>query len=141
MSWLGLDADEGPYYQTQRFDRYREVTDQWLAEGKAYHCYCTKEELCGAPRKANEARGAGCVTMDAVAIVQMHARVSTRSFASRIPLDGEVVVNDQVRGRVAFENAQLDDLIIARSDGTPTYNFTVVIDDLRYGYYPCYPGR
>ncbi len=132
MAWLGLDADEGPFYQTQRFDRYREVTDQWLAEGKAYHCYCSKEELAELREQQ----------MNAGARIRYNGRCRDRTepldgvapvVRFKNPLDGEVVVNDQVRGRVVFENAQLDDLIIARSDGTPTYNFTVVIDDFDMG--------
>jgi glutamyl-tRNA synthetase len=128
MQWLGLTADEGPYYQTRRMDRYREVIDQWLAEGKAYRCYCSKEEL------------------DELRAKQMAAKQNPRydgrcrectdhrqgvPYVVRFknPLDGTVVVDDQVHGRVVFENTQLDDLIIARSDGTPTYNFCVVVDD------------
>ena len=128
MEWLGLDWDEGPIFQTERFDRYREVIDQWLEEGKAYHCYCTKEEL------------------DAMRAAQMEAGEKTRYDGRwrdrtepregvdpvvrfKNPLDGQVVVEDLVRGTVVFENEQLDDLIIARSDGTPTYNFTVIVDD------------
>ncbi len=128
MSWLGLESDEGPYYQSKRFDRYREVIDSWLAEGKAYHCYCSKEEL-DALRERQMAAGER---------VRYDGRCRDRAepvagvspvVRFRNPLDGEVVVNDTVRGRVVFDNAQLDDLIIARSDGVPTYNFTVIIDD------------
>ena len=128
MQWLGLTADEGPYYQTRRMDRYREVIDQWLAEGKAYRCYCSKEAL------------------DELRAKQMAAKQNPRydgrcrecadqqdgvPYVVRFknPLEGTVVVDDQVYGRVVFENTQLDDLIIARSDGTPTYNFCVVVDD------------
>lgn len=128
LSWLGLDADEGPFFQTQRFDRYREVTDQWLGEGKAYHCYCTKEELDG--RRAEQMASGGKLGYDG----RCRDREEPRDGIDPVvrfknPRQGEVVVNDQVRGRIVFDNAQLDDLIIARSDGTPTYNFTVVVDD------------
>ena len=128
MAWLGLDADEGPYYQSRRLSRYREVIDQWLAEGHAYHCYCTKEELAKLRRQQ----------MDSGQRVRYNGRCRDRAepragidpvVRFKNPLDGDVVVNDTVRGRVVFENAQLDDLIIARSDGAPTYNFTVIIDD------------
>ena len=128
MAWLGLDADEGPYFQTQRFDRYREVIEQWLSEGKAYHCYCTREELDALRQRQ----------MDAGDHVRYDGRCRERNepregvepvVRFKNPLDGQVVVEDRVRGRVVFENAQLDDLIIARSDGTPTYNFSVIIDD------------
>ncbi len=128
MDWLGLNSDEGPYYQSQRFDRYEEVINQWLADGKAYHCYCSKEEI-------DELRER---QMAAGERVRYDGRCRNRTepvegvspvVRFKNPLDGEVVVNDSVRGTVVFENAQLDDLIIARSDGVPTYNFTVIIDD------------
>lgn len=132
MAWLGLEADEGPYYQTQRFDRYREVTDKWLSEGKAYHCYCTREEL--AELREKQMNEGGNVRYDG----RCRERETPRDGVDPVvrfknPLDGQVIVDDQVRGRVTFDNAQLDDLIIARSDGTPTYNFTVVVDDFDMG--------
>ena len=128
MAWLGLESDEGPYYQSERFPRYREVIDQWLAEGRAYRCYCSKEEI-DALREQQMAAGER---------VRYDGRCRHRSkpvpgvspvVRFKNPLDGQVVVKDSVRGEVVFENAQLDDLIIARSDGVPTYNFTVIIDD------------
>ena len=128
MAWLGLDADEGPFYQTERMDRYREVIADWLDKGLAYRCYCTKEELeemrAGQMRRGEKTRYDG----------RWRDRPEPREGVDpvvrfRNPDDGEVVVEDQVRGRVVFQNAELDDLIIARSDGTPTYNFTVIIDD------------
>jgi len=128
MEWLGLDADEGPFFQSERFDRYREVVQQWLDEGKAYHCYCSREEI-DALREQQMAAGER-VRYDG----RCRERAEPRDGVDPVvrfknPLDGEVVVEDQVRGRVVFDNAQLDDLIIARSDGAPTYNFTVIIDD------------
>ncbi len=128
MAWLGLDADEGPFYQTQRFDRYAEVAERLLAEGKAYHCYCTREEL---EELRNEQMAAGLKTRyDGRCRDRKEPREGVNPVVRfKNPLDGEVVVNDQVRGRVVFKNNELDDLIIVRSDGTPTYNFTVVIDD------------
>jgi len=128
MAWLGLDADEGPYYQTERFDRYREVIDAWLAEGKAYHCYCSKEEL-EELRAAQMARGEK-TRYDGRCRHRTEPRAGVSPVVRfRNPDDGEVVVEDQVRGRVVFQNHELDDLIIARSDGTPTYNFCVIVDD------------
>ncbi|MEN7343107.1 MAG: glutamate--tRNA ligase [Pseudomonadota bacterium] len=132
MAWLGLEADEGPYYQTQRFDRYQAVLDEWLATGKAYHCYCTKEELDDM-REAQRAAGEK-PRYDG----RWRDRTDVRDGVSpvvrfRNPLEGEVVIDDAVRGRVTVANSELDDLIIARSDGTPTYNFTVVIDDADMG--------
>jgi len=128
MAWLGLDADEGPFFQTERFDRYRDVIKQWLEEGKAYHCYCSKEEL-DALREKQKAAG-GHVRYDGRCRDRTEPREGVEPVVRfKNPLDGEVVVEDCVRGRVVFENAQLDDLIIARPDGSPTYNFSVIIDD------------
>lgn len=128
MNWLGLDWDEGPLYQTKRFDRYREVIDQWLGAGKAYHCYCTKDEL-DALREKQMASG-GHVRYDGRCRDRTEPREGVDPVVRfRNPSDGQVVVEDQVRGTVVFENAQLDDLIIARPDGSPTYNFSVIIDD------------
>ena len=128
MAWLGLDADEGPFFQTERLDRYQEVISEWLQQGKAYYCYCTKEELDGLRERQMAAGervryGGSC-----------RDRKEPRDGVDPVvrfknPLDGKVVVNDRVRGEVVFENAQLDDLIIARPDGSPTYNFSVIIDD------------
>jgi glutamyl-tRNA synthetase len=128
MDWLGLDADEGPFFQTERFDRYREVVEQWLDEGKAYHCYCTKGELD--ELRARQLTNGAKVGYDGRCRDRKEPREGVEPVVRfRNPIDGKVVVNDQVRGTVVFDNAQLDDLIIARSDGSPTYNFTVVVDD------------
>jgi len=130
MDWLGLDADEGPFFQTRRFDRYREVVDRWLEEGKAYHCYCTKGELD--ELRARQLASGEKVGYDGRCRDRNEPREGVDPVVRfRNPVDGEVVVSDQVRGTVVFDNAQLDDLIIARSDGTPTYNFTVVVDDAK----------
>lgn len=128
MAWLGLDADEGPFYQTERFDRYGQVLDQWLEDGHAYHCYCTKDEL-EARREAQRAAGEK-PRYDGRCRSRTEPREGVEPVVRfRNPLDGQVVIDDAVRGKVVIANAELDDLIIARSDGTPTYNFTVVIDD------------
>ena len=130
MTWLGLEYDEGPFFQTQRFPRYQEVIEQMLKQGTAYHCYCTKERLemlrneqtarKEKPRYDGKCRhGVANPPKDVPPVVRF--RNST---------DGAVMVEDLIRGRVTFRNAELDDLIIARSDGTPTYNFTVVVDDM-----------
>ena len=132
MQWLGLAHDEGPYFQTARFPRYKEVLAQWLAEGKAYRCYCTKEELeqLRAEQMARKEKprydGRWRDRTDSRAGVDPVIRF-------RNPLEGEVVVEDQVHGRVVFRNSELDDLVIARGDGTPTYNFCVVVDDADMG--------
>ncbi len=132
MTWLGLEYDEGPIYQTERFDRYKEVIQQLLENGHAYRCYCTREELDQMreeqmrrkekPRYNGHCR-AGMEPRDGVKPV----------IRFRNPVEGVVVVDDLVRGRILFNNSELDDLIIARSDGTPTYNLTVVVDDLDMG--------
>ena len=129
MEWLGLDYDEGPIHQTERFDRYREVIQQLLDEGKAYKCYCSRERLDALRAEQMEKKikprydgvcrnGAEPPSEDAPYVIRF-----------RNPEDGEVVVDDLIRGRVTFSNDELDDLIIARTDGSPTYNFTVVVDD------------
>ncbi|MEL7297978.1 MAG: glutamate--tRNA ligase [Pseudomonadota bacterium] len=128
MAWLGLDADEGPIFQTDRFDRYDAVLKQWLEEGKAYYCYCTKEEL-DEMREAQRAAG-----LKPRYDGRWRDRTDVRDGVSPVvrfknPLEGVVEIDDAVRGKVTIANSELDDLIIARSDGTPTYNFTVVIDD------------
>jgi glutamyl-tRNA synthetase len=129
LEWAELIHDEGPFYQTKRFERYKEVIEELLAEGKAYRCYCSKEELeqmraqqmarGEKPRYDGRWRERG----DSVAGVPPVVRFKN-------PLVGEVIVDDVVHGRVVFQNSELDDLIIARSDGTPTYNFCVVVDDM-----------
>src|SRR5208282_5084549 len=129
MEWAGLGHDEGPFYQSKRFDRYKEVIEELLATGNAYRCYCTKEEL-EQLRIEQVARGEK-PRYDG----RWRERTDSRPGVSPVvrfknPLAGAVVVNDVVHGQVIFQNTELDDLIIARSDGTPTYNFCVVVDDM-----------
>lgn len=132
MRWLGLDCDEGPYYQTQRFDRYRAVIADMLAAGTAYRCYCTKAEL-DALREAQLARKEK-PRYTGICREGREPRAGVDPVVRfRNPADGEVVVQDLVHGPVTFRNAELDDLIIARPDGTPTYNFSVVVDDMDMG--------
>ena len=132
MTWLGLEYDEGPFYQTHRFDRYRALIQQLLDEDQAYHCYCSKAEL-DAMREAQIAR-------------KEKPRYDGRCRHRTAPLDGvspvvrfrnpdtgSVIIEDLVKGTIVVRNSELDDLIIARSDGSPTYNFTVVVDDLDMG--------
>lgn len=133
MAWVGLDYDEGPFYQTQRFDRYKEVVQQLLESGHAYHCYCSKDEL-DAMRKEQEAKGEAPKydrrwrPEEGKELPEVPAGV-TPVVRFRNPLDGKVVWDDLVKGRIEFDNKELDDLIIARPDGSPTYNFCVVVDD------------
>ncbi len=132
MAWLGLDYDEGPFYQTQRFGRYREVVDDLLARGKAYRCYCSRERLDelrarqmaakDKPRYDGHCRDHANPDNGAAPVVRL-----------RTPLEGAVVIDDRVRGTVTIQNSELDDLIIARSDGSPTYHLSVVVDDIDMG--------
>ena len=132
MAWLGLDADAPPEYQTQRFDRYQAVIDTLLTAGEAYRCYCTKQEL-EAMREAQRARGEK---------PRYDGRCRERSqpregvppvIRFKNPTEGDTLIPDAVKGDIRISNGELDDLIIARSDGTPTYNFCVVVDDLDMG--------
>lgn len=127
MEWLNLEYDEGPIYQTKRFDRYFAVLEQLLNEGKAYRCYCSKERLeklreDQVLRKEKPRYDGLCRHLD---------KRGEGPFVVRFknPQDGVVEFNDLIRGKVSFANTELDDLVIARSDGSPTYNFTVVVDD------------
>ncbi len=133
MRWLGLNEDEGPFYQTRRYDRYREVIQQFLDQGLAYRCYCTKEELDAMREKqlANKEKPRYDGRWRDSRETPPAGVVPTIRF--RNPVDGEVVVDDLVHGRTVFQNTELDDLIIQRSDGNPTYNFCVVVDDWDMG--------
>jgi glutamyl-tRNA synthetase len=132
MEWLGLNADEGPYFQTRRFDRYREVLESMLQAGSAYRCYCTKDELEALRTqqlaRKEKPRYTGICRERTAPRPGIEPVVRFRN-----PLDGAVVVEDLVHGPVTFQNTELDDLIIARSDGSPTYNFSVVVDDMDMG--------
>jgi glutamyl-tRNA synthetase len=129
MEWLGLDYDEGPFYQTDSFDRYAEVVKRLLEEDKAYHCYCSKERLENLremqmkegikPRYDGKCRHLDSIPEGIEPVVRF-----------RNPQSGDVVFDDLVRGRISISNDELDDLVIARPDGSPTYNFTVVVDDM-----------
>lgn len=128
LAWLDIEFDEGPFFQMQRMPRYKQVIRQLLAEEHAYHCYCSKEEL-DAMREAQRAKGEK---------PRYDGRCRTRTTSApgvspvvrfKNPTEGEVVIDDMVKGRVVVDNKELDDLIIARPDGTPTYNFCVVVDD------------
>ena len=128
MQWLGLDHDEGPFYQTARMDRYKEVIDQFLRDGNAYHCWCSKEELdemrAGQMARKEKPRYDGRCRHRTAPATGVNPVVRFRN-----PDQGQVIVNDIIHGPITFDSAELDDLIIARSDGTPTYNFCVMVDD------------
>jgi glutamyl-tRNA synthetase len=129
MAWLELDYDEGPFYQTRRFDRYAEVVRQLLEQGQAYPCWCSKErieklreeqmKLGLKPRYDGHCRDGAEPAPGVKPVVRF-----------RNPLAGDVAFEDLVRGRISISNTELDDLVIARPDGSPTYNFTVVVDDI-----------
>src|SRR5690606_12147901 len=130
MTWLGLEYDKGPFYQTHHFDRYKEIIQQLLAQGDAYYCCCSKEELEAArneqmankekPRYNGKCRNMGYKGDDG------------RDYVVRFrnPEDGVVTIDDLVKGKIVVANKELDDLVIARTDGSPTYNLTVVVDDM-----------
>ena len=132
MTWLGLEYDEGPFYQTQRFDRYQQIIRQLLDQGDAYYCFCSKDELDKLraeqmerkekPRYDGRCRSNTQENDEGEPVIRF-----------KNPDQGEVVINDLVKGDITISNNELDDLIIARSDGTPTYNLTVVVDDMDMG--------
>ncbi len=129
MAWLGLEYDLGPFYQTHHFDRYKEIIQQLIAQGDAYYCYCSKDELeqlrteqmanKEKPRYNGKCRDAQVVELDREPVIRF-----------KNPVDGVVTIPDLVKGDIVVANKELDDLIIARGDGTPTYNLTVVVDDM-----------
>ena len=127
MDWLGLDYDEGPFYQTHQFERYKEVIQQLLNSGDAYHCDCTKERLTvlREQQMANKEkpRYDGCCREKNL------AAADNTVVRFKNPLEGDVIIEDMVKGQVVINNRELDDLILARTDDTPTYNLTVVVDD------------
>ena len=134
MKWLGLSWNEGPYYQTQRFDRYKAVIDQLLSTGHAYKCYCTKDRL----EKLREMQ----MLKKVKAKYDYHCRYYTPDNLSpdapyvirfKNPLDGFVTIEDAIKGKIEIANDELDDLILARTDGSPTYNLSVVVDDWEMG--------
>ena len=132
MEWLGLDWDEGPYFQTERFNVYEEYIEKLIKKGKAYYCCCIPQEL-EEKRKLALAEGrkpkydGKCRELDKPKPGKPHV------IRFKAPIEGTTVVNDEIKGEVRFENSELDDLIIQRSDGYPTYNFTVVVDDITMG--------
>jgi glutamyl-tRNA synthetase len=129
MDWLGLSYDEGPYYQTRRFDRYKEVIQQLLDQGDAYRCYCSKEELERLRTEQMAIKEKPRYNGKCRHLTELQ---SGKEFVVRLknPVDGVVTINDLVKGDITVANKELDDLIIARTDGSPTYNLTVVVDDM-----------
>ncbi|MGR2768087.1 glutamate--tRNA ligase [Photobacterium ganghwense] len=136
MNWLGLNWDEGPYYQTKRFDRYNQLIDQMLEEDKAYKCYCPKElldeireeQMAAGVKPRYDANHPKVIAANAAATEETPFCIRFRN-----PKEGTVVFDDHIRGRIEISNTELDDLIIRRTDGSPTYNFCVVVDDWDMG--------
>lgn len=133
MKWTGLNWDEGPFYQTKRFDRYNQVIDEMLEKGLAYKCYCTKERLEEVreeqQRSGVKPRYDGHCREDH----SEHSPDEPYCIRFKNPKTGKVGFHDKIRGYIEFDNEELDDLVIRRTDGTPTYNFCVVIDDWDMG--------
>ena len=137
MAWLGIDWDEGPFYQMQRLDRYKSIADQLIAEGKAYYCYASKEEL-DVMREAQRARGEkprydGRWRPEEGKMLPEPPAGVTPVIRFKTPHEGDVTFHDLIKGPITVANAELDDLVIMRGDGVPTYNFGVVIDDWDMG--------
>ena len=130
MTWLGLEYDKGPFYQTHHFDRYKQVIQQLLDQGDAYYCACSKEELeaVRAEQMANKEKP----RYNGKCREHNHKPGDGREYVVRFknPVDGVVSINDLVKGEIVVANKELDDLVIARTDGSPTYNLTVVVDDM-----------
>jgi len=137
MAWLGLDWDEGPFYQMERLERYKAVVDQLLEQGHAYYCYASKEEL-DEMREAQKARGEkprydGRWRPEPGKVLPEPPAGVTPVIRFKTSLDGEVTFNDMIKGPITVANAELDDLVIVRGDGIPTYNFGVIVDDWDMG--------
>ena len=137
MQWLGLASDFPEIYQTQRFDRYAEVIQQMLAAGTAYHCYASKEELdqmrAEQQARKEKPRYDGRWRPEPGKVLPPIPEGVKPTVRFKNPQEGEVVLNDLIKGKIVFSSDELDDLIIARADGVPTYNFCVVVDDMDMG--------
>ncbi len=133
LTWLGLTWDEGPIYQTHRFDRYKQVGKELLEKGHAYKCYCTKERLDALRDQQIAAKQKP--RYDGYCLKFPHPPHDNMPYVIRFktPETGSIAWNDLVKGHIEIQNTELDDLILVRSDGTPTYNFTVVVDDWEMG--------
>jgi glutamyl-tRNA synthetase len=133
LAWLGLDFDEGPYFQSRRLDVYAEKTRRLIEAGHAYYCYCSAETLEG-KRTAAQAEGRKLIYDRTCRDLGRKPAAGERPVVRlKCPLSGQTAVDDMVRGHVLFENAELDDLILVRSDGSPTFHLCVVVDDIEMG--------
>jgi glutamyl-tRNA synthetase len=134
LKWLGLDWNEGPYFQSQRLDLYKEIADQLVRDGNAYLCYCSPERLEEvrreqAKRKQPPGYDRHCRSMTADQKAQMEASGITPVVRFKSPLEGQTPFNDLIRGEIVFENKVLDDFVLLKSDGYPTYHLANIIDD------------
>ncbi|TCJ98391.1 glutamyl-tRNA synthetase [Volucribacter psittacicida] len=132
MEWLELGWEHGPYYQTKRFDRYNQVIDQMLEQGLAYRCYCSKERLDELRHQQEQNKQKPRYDRHCLHDHQ-HSPDEPHVVRFKNPTEGSVIFDDAVRGRIEISNQELDDLIIRRTDGSPTYNFCVVVDDWDMG--------
>ena len=133
MEWLGLSWDHGPYYQTKRFDRYNQVIDQMLEQGLAYRCYCSKERLENLREQQEKNKEKPRYDRHCLHDHTHHDPSEPHVVRFKNPTEGSVIFDDAVRGKIEISNSELDDLIIRRTDGSPTYNFCVVVDDWDMG--------
>ncbi|MGC6342843.1 glutamate--tRNA ligase [Bisgaard Taxon 45] len=132
MEWLNLAWEHGPYFQTKRFDRYNQVIDQMIEQGLAYRCYCSKERLDDLRHTQEQNKQKPRYDRHCLGD-HKHSPEQPHVVRFKNPTEGSVVFEDAVRGRIEISNAELDDLIIRRTDGSPTYNFCVVVDDWDMG--------
>jgi len=131
LEWLGIDWDDGPYFQSERFDLYGEYIDKLLRAGRAYYCTCSQDKI-EAMRKAAMASG-GKPKYDGTCRDKDLPKTEGAVVRFKAPLVGSTVIKDVIKGHIEFQNSELDDFVIARSDGSPTYNFVVVVDDITMG--------
>jgi glutamyl-tRNA synthetase len=130
LSWLGINSDIEPVYQSKRTDKYLKVIQKLLDDGNAYHCYCSKEKLDTLREEQIKNKQKPRYDGTCRELTQKPHSASASVVRFKNPQQGSVVINDQVRGKVIIQNNELDDLILARSDGSPTYHLTVVVDDI-----------
>lgn len=128
LEWLGIDWDEGPYFQSKRFHIYQEYIQKLLDSGQAYYCTCSPEDLENMRKKGMETGGKP--KYDGTCREKNLSKVDNAVIRFKAPMIGTTILEDVVKGHIVFQNQELDDFIIARSDGTPTYNFVVVVDDI-----------
>ena len=131
LEWLGIDWDDGPYFQSERFELYSEFIEKLLQSGHAYYCTCSQEKI-EAMRKEAMATG-GKPKYDGTCREKGLGKTANAVIRFKAPLVGSTIIKDVIKGNIEFQNSELDDFIIARSDGSPTYNFVVVVDDITMG--------